>query len=195
MKLLTHDQFQADISLLLEETKFSPSLKMLRMIFYEVKNLSRDQFTKVCDQIIFDYEGGYKKPVAKMFRKYAEPFTTINRDNEKEEHRLQYSDFFTSEQFSMITTGLIKSIKNKDNALFKKIHDGLKPMNKSNCKHCSDTGLVWVESVDVAVMGTADRCFNCFCNKSRNDTRFDTWGARFDATFKNKSFRDIDNIY
>lgn len=193
MKQLEYSFFEKEFNDVLDvyQGKYT-NPKIFNRIYEKLKYLKNDQLKKVIEHVIDNVN--YKAPSPADFEKLADPFLQKNRQDQKEKEMKEYTAMFSSEHLALFSKSFQKGINENKPEVINKTIMQLRELRNSGaiktpkCKHCDDTGFIYATKRNKPHM--ADTVFNCFCEKSTKDKRFDTWGRRLFDEFMNKNLRD-----
>ncbi len=180
--------FNTELKEFQEEFGGSYTKRKKEIIYSHVRALKINQFKKVLDFLI--NKGGFL-PAPEKFEFAAKPFVDQNYNEQKIKETQIFTGLVTNPEMKFFGKSLRLAMDGDQNAL-DALKKGLKELErinqgKINCKHCDDTGFVYACTIGKPCM--ADQPFNCFCRKSTNDPKFQTWGKRFADTYQNKRLR------
>lgn len=160
----------------------------LRLIYQDCEKLTEQQYIKIVDHFLRTFRYA---PLPKDFTDEARKYADFNYAQEKAQRSAEYKSALGSKEISTVAKALIEGLDGNTEAINKVIR-GLEPLNKSKCKECNDSGLVFAIKRDGSLVG--EYAFNCFCKASQKMPALQTWGRRFNDELENKAKRKVLNI-
>lgn len=156
--------------------------KRVALIYDEVKNLTSNQYKELINNIIASRRYA---PLPMDIREAAAPFVAENNRNKKQKMNKASANFFNNQELKTLARTILKALEENDQVLYSKIIKGLSKINKAQCWHCNDSGVVYARRSNDERLGKSNTVFKCFCALGNQYPIFPLWNPDQSFGFKN----------